>query len=130
MTASENTSAAQEIDAIISKYDDWRGQKLHQIRTLIKEANPEIIEEVKWKKPTNPDGIPVWSHNGIVCMGETYKAHLRITFAKGKSLNDPKGLINSFRAMILHEEDSFDEAAFKKLIQEAVALNNKTKNQK
>src|SRR5687768_3037232 len=109
-------SAAEQIDAIIVKFAGWRGEKLAEIRALIKQADPEVIEEVKWKKPSNPDGIPVWSHDGIICMGETYKSHLRLTFAKGPSLKDPKGLINSYRAIIIHEGDKLNEAAFKDLI--------------
>lgn len=124
MNSSQNDKpASEQIDAIIAKFADWRGEKLAQIRTLINQADPSIIEEVKWKKPTNPDGIPVWSHNGIICNGETYKNHLRLTFAKGPSLKDPKGLINSYRAIIIREEDKIDEAAFKDLIREAVELN-------
>lgn len=120
-------SALEQIDAIIAKYADWRGEKMAQIRALIKEADPDILEEVKWKKPSNPDGIPVWSHDGIICLGETYKKHLRISFAKGPSLPDPKGLFNAFRAVILHEEDTLDEVAFKDLIRAAVQFNRENK---
>ncbi len=120
-------TASEQIDAIIAKYNDWRGKKIAQIRKLIKQADPDIVEEVKWKKPSNPDGIPVWSHNGILCLGETYKAHLRITFQKGTSLEDPHGLINSFRAIILHEEDELNESAFKDLVRSAVKQNLKPK---
>jgi hypothetical protein len=130
MTSSTSKTASEQIDAIIAKYADWRGEKLARIRTLIQQADPEVIEEVKWKKPSNPDGIPVWSHDGILCMGETYTKHLRLTFAKGPSLHDPNGLINSYRAMIIHEEDTIDEAAFKDLIHAAVELNHKTKKNK
>lgn len=122
MTTSENT-ASQEIDAIIESFPDWRGEMLAKIRSLIKEADPEIVEEVKWKKPSNPAGIPVWSHNGNVCLGETYKKHLRISFPKGPSLKDPKKIMNAYRAILIHEEDTLDEAAFKNLITEAVTLN-------
>lgn len=122
--------AAKQIDAIISKYPDWRGEKMTLIRKLIKQADPEVIEEVKWKKPSNPDGIPVWSHDGILCVGETYTKHLRISFAKGPSLDDPKGLFNAYRAIIIHEEDTLDENAFKELITTAVTFNHQQKAKK
>lgn len=120
-------SASEQIDDIIKKFADWRGEKLAEIRTLIKQADPEVIEEVKWKKPSNPDGIPVWSHDGIICTGETYKKHLRIAFAKGPSLKDPKGLFNTYRAIIIHEGDKMNEAAFKDLIKAAVEFNHQNK---
>src|SRR5438045_269217 len=116
-------SPSQEIDAIIRKFADWRGEKLAQLRSLIKEADSNVIEEVKWKKASNPDGIPVWSHDGIICTGETYKNHLRLTFAKGASLKDPNGLFTAYRAIIIHEGDKINEAAFKELICTAVELN-------
>ena len=106
---------------------DWREDKLNQIRNLIKEADPEVIEEQKWKKATNPEGIPVWSHGGMICTGETYKDHLRLTFSKGSYLKDPKHLINSYRAMTIGKEDEIDNEAFKNLIREAVDLNLKKK---
>lgn len=102
---------------------DWRGKKLSRIRILIEQADPDVVEEVKWRKPSNPAGVPVWSHYGMICTGETYKDHLRITFAKGVSLGDPKGLFNAFRAIVIHEGDKIDEPAFKNLIRAAVALN-------
>jgi hypothetical protein len=120
-------SQPEEIDAIIAKFDDWRGRKLSQIRSLIKSADSNVIEEVKWKKATNPDGIPVWSDHGMICTGETYKSHLRLTFAKGASLKDPKCLFNAHRAIIIREEDKINEEAFKELICEAVELNSKDK---
>lgn len=107
---------------------DWRGKQLSRIRRLIKQADPHVIEEVKWRKPSNPAGIPVWSHGGMICTGETYKEHLRLTFAKGNSLEDPKGLFNAFRSMIIREDDKIDEAAFKDIIRAAVALNLKGKS--
>ena len=122
-----NKSYANEINAIIKKFNDWRGERLAQIRVLIKVADPGVIEEVKWKKPSNPDGIPVWSHDGIICTGETYKNHLRLSFAKGPILKDPKGLLNSYRAIIIREVDKINQAAFKDLIREAVELNQKNK---
>ncbi len=101
---------------------DWREKRLSRIRTLIKQADPKVVEEMKWKKPSNPAGIPVWYHDGMICTGETYKNHLRLTFSKGKELKDPKGLL-TFRAMIIHEDDKINEAAFKDLIRAAVKLN-------
>jgi hypothetical protein len=129
MTSSpKDKSEHEQIDAIILKLADWRGEKLAQIRALIKQADPDVIEEVKWKKPSNPDGIPVWSHDGMICTGETYKNHLRLTFAKGASLKDPKGLFNTYRSIVIHEGDKINEAAFKDLISAAVELNHKDKN--
>ena len=121
-------SQSEQIDAILMKLADWRGKRLAQIRELIKEADHDVIEEVKWKKASNPDGIPVWSHDGIICTGEFYKNHLRLSFPKGTSLKDPKGLFNSYRSIVIHEEDKLDEAAFKDIIEDAVALNHEGKN--
>lgn len=106
---------------------DWRLKTMNRIRQLVKQADPGIREEVKYKTRTNPDGVFVWYRDGMISTGETYKKHLRLSFAKGPALKkkDPKGLINSYRAIILHEEDKLNEAAFKKLIREAVALNRK-----
>lgn len=122
-----DNSASEQIDAIIMKLTDWRGEKLAQIRNLIKHADPDVLEEVKWKAPSNPDGVPVWSHDGIICTGETYKNHLRIAFAKGPSLKDPKGLLNTYRAIVIREGDKINESAFKELINSAVELNHKNK---
>jgi hypothetical protein len=108
---------------------DWRGHVLRHVRKLILEADPEITEEVKWRKPSNPAGVPVWSHNGIVCTGESYKAVVKVTFAKGASLPDPASLFNASldgnvrRAIDIHEGDTIDEAALKDLFREAVSLN-------
>ena len=114
----------------IKEPGDWRGKMLSRIRTLIKQADPEMIEERKWKKPSNGmAGVPVWSHNGIVCTGETYKNAVKMTFAKGASVKDPSGLFNSSlegnvrRAIDFHEGDKLDEKALKALIRAAVALN-------
>jgi hypothetical protein len=113
--------------------DDWRGRTLSRVRQLIKEADPEIVEEVKWRKPSNPEGIPVWSHDGLVCTGETYKNHVKMTFAKGASLKDPDRLFNASldgnvtRAIDIHEGESVNESALKKLIQAAVASNRESK---
>lgn len=109
---------------------DWRGMTLSRIRALIQEADPDAVEERKWKKPSQPNGVPAWSHDGLICTGETYKDHLKLTFAKGAQMKDPKRLLNSGlegnarRAIDLHEGDKIDEAAFKALIQEAVRLNS------
>ncbi|HVD60171.1 MAG TPA: DUF1801 domain-containing protein [Gemmatimonadaceae bacterium] len=108
---------------------DWRSVTLEKIRKLIKQADPQVVEERKWKKASNPDGVPVWSHDGMICTGETYKTHVKLTFAKGAQLKDPKRLFNSGldggtrRAIDLEEGDKIDETAFKALIREAVALN-------
>jgi hypothetical protein len=112
---------------------DWRGDVLRHVRKLIQEADPGITEEVKWRKPSNPAGVPVWYHNGIVCTGETYKSHVRLTFAKGASLADPAALFNSGqvgnvrRAIDIRERDEMDESAFKDLIRAAVSLNQSGK---
>ena len=121
-------SASKLIDARIKDLNDWRGETLARVRTLIKQADPEVVEEWKWVKPTNP-GTPVWSHNGIICTGETYKDKVKMTFAKGASLPDPAGLFNSSlegntrRAIDFHGGDAIDEKALKALIRAAVALN-------
>ena len=112
-----------------SKSSDWRAETLAKVRSLINKADPEVVEEVKWRKPSSPAGVPVWSHAGMICTGETYKSSVKLTFAKGAQLEDPKGLFNSSlngntrRAIDLHEGDEIDEAAFEALIREAVALN-------
>ncbi len=108
---------------------DWRGETLARIRILIEQADPEVVEEVKWKKLSNPAGVPVWSHAGIICTGETYKSTVKLTFAQGASLPDPSGLFNSSlegntrRAIDFHEGDAIDETALKELIRAAVAFN-------
>jgi hypothetical protein len=122
-------SASRLIDKKIASLQDWRGHTLSRIRTLIREADPEIIEECKWVKPTNPSGVPVWSHNGIICTGESYKEKVKLTFLKGASLKDPAELFNASldgnarRAIDLQEGEEIDAEAFKALIQTAVALN-------
>lgn len=121
-------SAARLIDGRIKKLDDWRGETLARIRALIKQADPDVIEEWKWR------GVPVWSHAGIICTGETYKAVVKMTFAKGAALEDPSGLFNASlegntrRAIDLHEGDKIDEKALKALIRAAVALNVQKKS--
>ncbi|MFZ0961230.1 MAG: DUF1801 domain-containing protein [Terriglobia bacterium] len=121
-------SAAASIDARIKELGDWRGKTLAKVRAIIHAADPEIVEEWKWAKPTNP-GTPVWSHGGIVCTGETYKNVVKMTFAKGAALADPSGLFNSSlegnvrRAIDLHEGDKVDAAGLQDLIRAAAALN-------
>jgi hypothetical protein len=118
-------------NADMNKQDDWRGELLSKIRRLIKEADPEVVEEVKWRKPSNPAGVPVWSHDGILCTGETYMDKVKLTFMNGAKLKDPKKLFNSSlegnarRAIDVHEGEKLDEAAFKTLIREAAAFNKK-----
>jgi hypothetical protein len=128
-------SPTEEIDARIKELGDWRGKTLSRVRRLIKEADPEVVEEWKWRKPTNP-GVPVWSHAGMICTGETYKSVVKMTFAKGASLEDPSGLFNSSlegntrRAIDFHEDDKIDEKALKALIRAAVALNTSSAGQR
>jgi hypothetical protein len=123
-------SASQRIDASIKELSDWRGETLARIRILIKQADPEMIEERKWRKPSNAmAGVPVWSHNGIVCTGETYKNVVKLTFARGASIPDPSRLFNSSlegntrRAIDIHEGEKVDAGAFKALVKAAVAQN-------
>ena len=128
--ATGGDSPSHLIDARIEKLADWRGETLARVRALIREADPDVVEEVKWRKPSNAMlGVPVWEHAGIICTGETYKAVVKLTFAKGASLEDPSGLFNSSlegntrRAIDIREGDEIDEKAFKTLIRAAVALN-------
>jgi hypothetical protein len=113
--------------------NDWRADTLARIRKLIQQADPEVAEEVKWRKPSNPAGVPVWSHGGMICTGETYKDKVKLTFAKGASVDDPAGLFNSSlegntrRAIDFHEGDKINDKALKALIRAAVALNTSTK---
>ena len=126
--SNEGLSASERIDKRIAELGDWRGETLSRMRKLIKEADPDVVEEVKWVKPTNP-GTPTWSHDGIICTGETYKSVVKLTFAKGASLKDPVKLFNSSlegntrRAIDIHEGEKVDAGAFKALIRAAVALN-------
>jgi hypothetical protein len=119
---------SQLIDARIAELGDWRGRTLARLRALIQQADPDVVEEWKWRKATNP-GVPVWSHHGMICTGETYKSVVKLTFLKGASLDDPSGLFNSSlegntrRAIDFHEDDEIDEAAFTALIRAAVSLN-------
>jgi hypothetical protein len=129
-------SPSRLIDARIAALSDWRGETLARIRTLIREADPEVVEEVKWRKPSNSMlGVPVWEHDGIICTGETYKSVVKLTFANGASLKDPSGLFNSSlegnlrRAIDFHQGDKIDEKALKALIRAAVALNMSVRDQ-
>ena len=125
---------SQEIDARIRQLGDWRGETLARVRKLIKQADPDVVEEVKWRKPSNAmSGVPVWSHAGIICTGETYRDKVKLTFAKGASVDDPARLFNSSltgntrRAIDLHEGDAIDEEAFQELIRAAVAQNARSR---
>ena len=110
---------------------DWRGQTLARVRVLMKQADPDVVEEVKWRKPSNPAGVPVWSHDGIICTGETYKGYVKLTFIKGAALADPSRLFNASlegnarRAIDIRKGDTIDEEAFKALIRAAVVLNSR-----
>ena len=120
------------IDARIAALGDWRGKTLARVRRLIRQAVPGVIEEVKWRKPSNPAGVPVWSHGGIICTGETYKSYVKLTFAKGAALDDPSGLFNASlegnvrRAIDIREGDGIDPQALKALVRAAAALNTST----
>jgi hypothetical protein len=133
--ANEDQSASALISKRIAQLGDWRGETLGRMRTLIKEADPDVVEEWKWAKATSP-GTPVWSHDGIICTGESYKNAVKLTFAKGASLNDPARLFNSSlegnvrRAIDIHEGEDVDESAFKALIRQAVALNSSGKSKR
>ena len=122
-------SASQQIDAIIKETGGWRGQKLAQLRASIKQADPAIVEEVKWKKPSKPEGVPVWSHDGIICVADTLKNAVRLTFPQGAQLKDPKKLFNTrldsktVRAIDFYEDAAVNEAALKALIVAAVRVN-------
>lgn len=126
--ANEGQTAAELIDKRIADLGDWRSETLGRMRTLVKEADPDIVEEVKWVKATNP-GTPTWSHDGIICTGEPYKSVVKLTFAKGASLDDPAKLFNSSlegntrRAIDIHEGETVDAGAFKALVRSAIAFN-------
>lgn len=128
MTGTDDTASAL-IDAKIAGLGDWRGEVLARMRTLIREADPEAVEAVKWRKPSNPSGVPVWEHAGILCTGEVYRGYVKLTFAQGAALDDPAGLFNAGfgggtrRAIDIREGESVDEEAFKALVREAAALN-------
>jgi len=121
------------IDAKLAALGDWRGETLARVRALIREADPEVVETVKWRKPSNPGGVPVWEHAGILCTGEVYQGYIKLTFARGAALDDPAGLFNAGfgggtrRAIDIREGEAVDEAAFTALVREAVAANVATK---
>jgi len=133
--ASQGQSPTRLISKRIAELGDWRGKTLSRMRTLIKDADPDIVEEWKWVKPTKP-GIPVWSRDGIICTGESYKNVVKLTFAKGASLKDPARLFNSSldghvrRAIDIHEGEEVNEAAFKTLVRQAAALNSSGKSKR
>jgi hypothetical protein len=133
LDASQGEPASELISERIAELGDWRGQTLNRVRKLIKEADPDAVEELKWVKPSSP-GTPVWSHDGIICTGESYKNVVKCTFSKGASLKDPARLFNSSldgnarRAIDIHEGEEVDETAFKALVREAVALNSSGKS--
>jgi hypothetical protein len=132
--STNSRSASKEIDAIVNDLPAWQGSMLARIRRVILAADPKIIEEVKWKKPSNPAGVPIWSRDGIICTGEAHTKHLRFTFAQGAALDDPDGVFNSgfagrvLRAVVLREGDAIDEKAFQSLVRAAAALNATTVN--
>lgn len=125
----ETSESASGIDGFLKALPDWRGDKLAHIRRLIKKAEPAVVEEMKWQKPSNPLGVPVWSHGGMICTGEAYKDKVKLTFAHGAALPDPKRIFNASlegktrRAIDLHEGDELDEDAFMSLVRAAAALN-------
>jgi hypothetical protein len=124
-----DTSASEEIDAIIEKSTDWRGDTLAHLRALVTEADPDVVEEVKWKKPSRPEGVPVWSHDGIICIGEMLKNAVRLTFPKGAEMKDPRKMFNArldsntVRAIDIDKHEPVNEAALRALVLEAVRLN-------
>lgn len=122
-------SPSQEIDAQIKELGGWRGETLGTLRSLIKKADPDVVEDIKWRKPSQPGGVPVWEHNGLICTGETYKDKVKLTFAKGASVPDPTGIFNSSldgnlrRAIDFFEGSKIDETAFVELVKAAVQVN-------
>lgn len=131
--SSKEKTPSQEIDAIIKKAEDWKGKKLSQLRAVIKKSDPAVVEEVKWKKPSRPEGVPVWSHDGILCIADILKNAVRLTFSKGTQIKDSKKLFNTrldsktVRAIDFYEDEVINEAALRKLILDAVKLNTQTK---
>ncbi|HEY6869239.1 MAG TPA: DUF1801 domain-containing protein [Novosphingobium sp.] len=133
---SDTQSPSARIDEKIASLGDWRADVLARMRALIREADPEVVEQVKWAKPTNPAGVPVWEHAGIICTGEVYKTYVKLTFANGAALNDPAGLFNAGlgggarRAIDIREGEIVDAKAFKTLVAEAVAHNRRKKERR
>ena len=133
MTSQDETPSAL-IDAKLAGLGDWRGAALSRMRGLIREADPEVVETVKWRKPSNPSGVPVWEHAGILCTGEVYKGYVKLTFAHGAAIEDPAGLFNAGltggtrRAIDIREGEKVDGPAFKALVRQAVALNRSGKS--
>jgi hypothetical protein len=131
--ASQGKSTSEQISKSFAELGDWRGETLSRMRTLIREADPDVLEEWKWVKPASP-GTPVWSHDGLICTGESYKSVVKLTFGKGASLPDPAHLFNSSldgnvrRAIDIHEGEEVDGSAFKELVRQAVALNSAAKS--
>lgn len=129
MTEKENATRNREVENIIKNVKDWRGDKMSQARNIILEADPDIVEEVKWKKPSNPAGVPVWSHNGIICMGNILKNAVRLTFPKGSMINDPEGIFNTrldsktVRGVDYLKGSNIDQNALKELVKEAAKVN-------
>jgi hypothetical protein len=130
---SADVSATRLIDQKIKALGDWRGETLSRVRAIIRRADPDVVEDVKWRKPSNPSGVPVWEHDGIICTGETYKAVVKLTFASGAALDDPSGLFNASldgnvrRAIDIREGDTIDEKALTALVRAAVKLNGSKK---
>lgn len=127
----EDKPASEQIDGIIEKHGGWKGEILSALRTVIKAVDPEIVEEVKWKMPTRPEGLPVWSHNGMICFAEIWKDNVKLIFSKGAQLQDPQKLFNArlksrdIRAIEFHEGDKVNEVALQALVKEGIALNAK-----
>ena len=127
-TPDHDLPAAERVDRILADLGDWRGEALARMRDLIRDAVPDVVEEIKWVKPTNPAGVPTWSHDGIICTGEVYKARVKLTFMSGASLDDPDGLFNASlgagtrRAIDIHEGDVVDADAFRALVRRAAGL--------
>ncbi len=125
----DDRPASELIDDHIERLDDWRGPMLAGLRSVIRAADPDVVEEVKWRKPSNPGGVPTWSHDGIICTGEIYKDKVKLTFAKGASVDDPTGMFNSSldgktrRAIDFFEGDTVDEDALRELVRSAVVVN-------
>lgn len=136
MSDQANANASAEIDAMIADRRDWRGETLARMRKFIREADPDVVETVKWRKPSNPAGVPAWEHDGMICTGETYKDYVKLTFAHGAALPDPAGIFNTGfggntrRAIDIREGEEVEAKAFKALIREAIAFNAAKKKPK